>query len=164
MAKEFLIEPLEPACPHDEWVCREFVHYCDYAGCDYSWESEGDDVCDVCSAPAQFVTRDSGKREDFSSGAVRDTQDGKPRYDLIPPKGLKRVAELFARGAEKYEDHNWRKGMPSSRFMASMMRHAESYRRGERDEDHIAAVVFNALALIQFEDTEWDDLTELWSE
>jgi hypothetical protein len=43
-----------------------------------------------------------------------------------------------------------------------MMRHMEQYRAGERDEDHIAAVIFNALALIEFEGTEWDDLTELW--
>lgn len=109
-----------------------------------------------------FETKDSGLRQEFDSGAVRDTQDNKPRYDLIPPKGLKRVAELFARGAYKYDDHNWRKGMPSSRFMASLLRHVEAYRRGERDEDHIAAVVFNALALIEFEGTEWDDLTTLW--
>jgi len=111
-----------------------------------------------------FITKDSGKREEFTSGAVRDTQDNKPRYDLIPPKGLRRVADLYARGAVKYEDHNWRKGMPSTRFMASMMRHAEAYRAGDRDEDHIAAVIFNALALIEFEGTKWDDLSELWTD
>lgn len=110
-----------------------------------------------------YETKDSGERESFSSGAVRDTQANKPRFDLIPPKGLKRVAELFARGASKYDDHNWRKGMPNSRFMASMLRHVEAYRAGDRDEDHIAAVVFNALAIIEFEDTEWDDLKDLWN-
>lgn len=30
-----------------------------------------------------YTTKDSGKREEFSSGMVRDTQDDKPRYDLI---------------------------------------------------------------------------------
>lgn len=118
----------------------------------------------ICKVAPEFETKDSGKREEFTSGAVRDTQEGKPRYDLIPPRGLKRVAELYARGAEKYDDHNWRKGMPSSRYMASMMRHAEAYRAGQRDEDHIAAVIFNALAMIEFEDTDWDDLSKLWTD
>lgn len=30
-----------------------------------------------------FQTKDSGKREEFASGMVRDVQDDKPRYDLV---------------------------------------------------------------------------------
>lgn len=30
-----------------------------------------------------FETKDSGVREQFASGMVRDTQEGKPRFDLI---------------------------------------------------------------------------------
>jgi len=106
----------------------------------------------------EYVTKDSGQREEYDSGARRDTQEGKPRYDLIAAAPLKRVAELMARGAVKYGDNNWAMGMPSSRFMASLMRHVEAYRLGERDEDHLAAVVFNALAIMHFEGTNWDDL------
>ena len=29
--------------------------------------------------------QDSGKRQDFGTGSVRDTNEGKPRYDLISP-------------------------------------------------------------------------------
>jgi hypothetical protein len=29
--------------------------------------------------------KDSGKRQEFSTGAVRDTADGKPRWSLLPP-------------------------------------------------------------------------------
>lgn len=107
-----------------------------------------------------FITRDSGQREDFASGARRDTQDGKPRYDLIPPRPLKRLAELMARGAEKYGDSNWTLGMPSSRFLASLMRHQEAYRLGDRTEDHLAAVAFNAFSIMYFEGSEWDDLNQ----
>lgn len=49
-----------------------------------------------------FTTKDSGKRQSFDTGMVRDVQDGKPRYDLIPTEGLHRLADLYARGAEKY--------------------------------------------------------------
>jgi hypothetical protein len=109
---------------------------------------------------AGYVTKDSGQREDFDSGARRDTQAGKPRYDLIPPGPLKRVAELYARGAEKYGDSNWEKGMPTSRCLASLMRHLEQYRNGEGDEDHLAGVVWNALAIMHFQGTAWDDVRD----
>jgi hypothetical protein len=104
-----------------------------------------------------YITRDSGEREEFESGAKRDTQENKPRYDLIPPGPLKRLADLYARGAVKYDDHNWTKGMPTSRFMASLMRHLEQYRAGDREEDHLAGVVWNAFCIMYFENTEWDD-------
>ena len=107
---------------------------------------------------SEFVTKDSGAREEFSSGAKRDTQEGKPRFDLIPPKPLRRLADLYARGAEKYDAHNWAKGMPLSRYQASMERHLNQWKEGDREEDHLVAVIWNAFAIIHFEDTEWNDL------
>lgn len=113
-------------------------------------------------ATAVFVTKDSGQREQFDTGAKRDTQEGKPRYDLIPPQPLKRLAELYARGAEKYDDHNWTKGMPTSRFLASLERHLQDYKAGKVDEDHLAAVIFNAMGIMYFEGTSHDDKHD-WS-
>lgn len=105
-----------------------------------------------------FVTKDSGAREEFSSGAKRDTQEGKPRFDLIPPLPLERLADLYARGCEKYGEHNWTRGMPLSRYQASMERHLNAWKAGDREEDHLIAVVWNAFAIIQFENTGWNDL------
>lgn len=105
-----------------------------------------------------FVTKDSGQREEFGNGSVRDTEEGKPRYDLISPIASKRRAELMARGAEKYGDRNWEKGQPASRFLSSLMRHVEMYRLGDRTEDHLAAIGYNSDALMHFENTEWDDV------
>jgi hypothetical protein len=110
------------------------------------------------SDPTSFVTKDSGAREGFSSGAVRDTQEGKPRYDLIPPVPMRRLADLYARGAEKYGEGNWTKGMPLSRYQASMERHLNAWKEGDREEDHLVAVIWNAMAIIHFEGTGWDDL------
>jgi len=113
-----------------------------------------------------YTTKDSGKREEFGAGAVRDSQSGKPRYDLMPTLPLRRVAELYARGAEKYaevDEINWIKGIPTSRILASLMRHLEAARAGEQDEDHLAAVVWNALAWMYFQGTDWDDLNKLWN-
>lgn len=105
----------------------------------------------------KYVTKDSGKRQEFDSGARRDTQDGKPRYDLIPPAPLKRLAELYERGLQKYGEGNWTKGMPVSRYLASAMRHLEDWRQGDDEEDHLAAVIWNVMAIMHFEETSWND-------
>lgn len=93
-----------------------------------------------------YVTKDSGKREEFATGMVRDTQDDKPRYDLLDRAFLKRGAELMARGAKKYGENNWRKAATEeelSRFKASAVRHMFQWLDGDTSEDHAAAVAFN---------------------
>lgn len=102
-----------------------------------------------------FVTKDSGKREQYDSGMVRDTQDGKPRYDLIPHIPLRRLADLYARGAEKYGEGNWMKAAgpeEMQRFKASAFRHFMQALQGERDEDHYTAAVWNLFAIMWLED------------
>lgn len=110
-----------------------------------------------------FVTKDSGKRQKFDSGMVRDTQEGKPRYDLIPTEGLHRLADLYARGAEKYDDNNWQKGQPFSRAYASLFRHVIAWREGDRSEDHLAAVAWNSFALMWYEENK-PELNDLFGE
>lgn len=110
---------------------------------------------DIPRAEPKFVTKDSGKREEFDSGMVRDTQDDKPRFDLLLPIGvpygdqfLTRVAGLLARGAEKYAERNWEMAQGEvelTRFKASALRHLMQYLAGETDEDHASAVVFNLM-------------------
>lgn len=93
-----------------------------------------------------FETKDSGKREEFSTGMVRDTQEDKPRYDLIDGAFLRRWAELMARGAKKYGENNWRKASTEielARFKASATRHLFQWLDGDVSEDHAAAVAFN---------------------
>jgi len=99
-----------------------------------------------------FVTKDSWEREQFSTWAKRDTSKGKPRYDLISPHALKRVAELMQRWAEKYWDRNWEKGMPEERFLESWLRHFYQYLQWDRSEDHLSAVCFNVMAVLHFDE------------
>lgn len=98
-----------------------------------------------------YITVDSGNREQMPTGSQRDTQDDKPRYDLIGVEGLERVAGLMGRGARKYGENNWRLGQPASRYFASMMRHAYQWAMGDDTEDHLAAVVFNAFGIMHIE-------------
>ena len=96
-----------------------------------------------------FVTKDSGERVLYDSGFTRDTDTNKPRFDLIPLPMLKRLAELYARGASKYGDSNWKLADTDEelqRFKASAFRHFVAWMDDETDEDHMAAVVFNLFA------------------
>lgn len=93
-----------------------------------------------------FETKDSGKRQEFSTGMQRDVQDDKPRYDLLDRVMLKRWAELMGRGAIKYGPNNWRKAETQEeldRFDASLLRHTFQLLDGDRSEDHAAAICFN---------------------
>lgn len=97
--------------------------------------------------------QDSGARESYDTGMVRDTQEEKTRYDLISHLALKRLADHYANGAKKYKERNWEKGGPVSRFYASMFRHLMAWRNGEKDEDHLAALAWNAFCVMHFEET-----------
>lgn len=108
-----------------------------------------------------FDTKDSGRRAEFSTGSVRDTQEGKDRFDLIPITALRRLAALYARGAEKYGDFNWAKGQPYSRIYASTFRHLMQWAQGETDEDHAAAVVWGMMAVLHFDETGRTDLDDM---
>ena len=101
---------------------------------------------------ADFETKDSGAREDFNTGSRRDVRTGKGRYDLLPYHATRREAELLERGATKYGDRNWELGQPFSRCFDSAMRHLMKAKAGMKDEDHLAAVVFNVKAIIEFEE------------
>lgn len=93
-----------------------------------------------------FETKDSGKREEFKTGMVRDTQDDKPRYDLIDRAFLKRWAELMARGAKKYGENNWRKAATEeelNRYQSSAIRHLFQWLDNDTTEDHAVAIAFN---------------------
>lgn len=105
-----------------------------------------------------YELHDDGSRETFESGAIREPEDDKLRYDLIPPGPLQRLALNMTKGAQKYGEHNWNKGMPSSRMLSAAMRHLELARAGDQKEDHWAALVFNIFGIMHFEGTEWDDL------
>lgn len=100
-------------------------------------------------SPSKFTVKDSGKREMYLSGMVRDTQQGKPDYTLLPIEFLTRWANHMTKGAQKYGRHNWRLADSQDeldRFKASAFRHLIQWLNGETDEDHGAAVAYNIAA------------------
>jgi len=136
--------------------------------------------------------KDSGERQEFSTGAVRDVQVGKGRCDLMPLdivsefmvmkpekdylsyiadfqetenyENLIGAAASFAdkyftdretavleyaiqleNGAIKYGPRNWQKGVPLDRYVDSGIRHYMKHLRGDDDERHDRAALWNML-------------------
>lgn len=132
-----------------EYIIKDRVHYqCRRCGLTYKPpELIGENM------NKEFTSvKDSGAEEQFATGAVRDVQTGKGRFDLIPAYPLERLAKHYENGAKRYSDNNWCKGMPVSRCLDSLLRHANHYKAGKTDEDHLSAIVFNAFAIIYYEE------------
>lgn len=92
--------------------------------------------------------KDSGTRTTYGSGAQRDAQEGKGRFDLLPLPAIMAYAQLLEKGAKKYSERNWEKGIPVSRFFDGALRHLFKAQAGATDEDHLAAVMFNVGGII----------------
>lgn len=97
-----------------------------------------------------FQVKDSGNRQEWGTGSKRDTNEGKPRYDLISVHALTRLAEHMAKGAKKYGERNWELGQPTNRYYESALRHLYMYLTDD-SEDHLAAVLFNVMAIIHMQ-------------
>ena len=150
--------------------------------------------------PSRVMEKIKDKKDhvEFASGAVRDSQKGKGRMDLVPldvvqkllsmsSKGVSPEIELFLiegfkdtndvdylYGAlisfsrhfedvatmilkvalhfedclDKYDQDNWKKGIPVWSFISSGSRHYLKWFRGDCDEHHELAFVWNILCCI----------------
>ena len=58
------------------------------------------------------------------------------------------VSKHFEEGAKKYGEHNWQKGIPAHCYIDSATRHYLKWLRGDDDEPHDRAFVWNILCCI----------------
>jgi len=75
--------------------------------------------------------------------------------ELVPTSAMYALADVLEYGAQKYDDHNWRRGMKWSVPYACAMRHLLKWFEGEeRDEEsgreHLSHVLANISMLIEF--------------
>ena len=78
------------------------------------------------------------------------------RYDLIPPEFEEALADVYGRGARKYDDRNWEKGYKWGLSVAALRRHLTAWLRGESlDHEtgahHLAQVAWHAATLFTYE-------------
>lgn len=58
------------------------------------------------------------------------------------------VSKHFEAGAEKYGERNWQKGLPANCYINSAVRHYFKFSRGDEDEAHDLAFVWNLMACV----------------
>lgn len=91
--------------------------------------------------------------EDPTTGGKKGTKQA--RFDLLPVGPLWEIAELYGKGAEKYDERNWEKGYDWSLSFAAMMRHALLFWNGEdydseTGKHHLASVAWHCFALMEW--------------
>lgn len=72
----------------------------------------------------------------------------KLRYEKCVPTMLLEVTKHFEDGAKKYGENNWQKGIPANCYVDSAVRHYLKWRRGDEDEPHDRAFVWNLMCCI----------------
>lgn len=88
----------------------------------------------------------------FANGGIREDKTGKGMFSVMPPEALMRVAKRYEYGHKKYgASDNYKAGLPASGCFDAAMRHMMSYLSGDNSEDHLAACVWNVLALMHME-------------
>lgn len=92
---------------------------------------------------SEYEIKDSGQRTEFKTGAVRDLQTGKGRFDLLPMQTLRALAIHYEKGCLKYGDRNWEKGIQIHTYLNSAMRHLAQVIEGKDDENHLIAAIWN---------------------
>lgn len=89
---------------------------------------------------------------EFDTGAKRhENVSNMVRYDLISPYALRRVAQVYAHGANKFGDRNWEKGMPFDDLINRIYNHINLHMMGDRSEDHLAHATWNLMAILHFQ-------------
>ena len=94
--------------------------------------------------------------QQFPGGGQRESQAGRPRFDLLitlntpyEQQFLTRLARHMAKSLEKYPERNWEQFTDLEavqRAESAAMRHIMQWMSGDSSEDHAAAVVFNLMA------------------
>ena len=90
--------------------------------------------------------------------------NGKLRWSLVDFESLEDMVKVLEFGANKYSDHNWKKGLPTTQVCESLMRHLFAYLSGEDIDpesglSHVGHIQCNAMFLsyMQKNKIEFDD-------
>ena len=130
-------------CVHFKKDTKVCTSACTNLKCPKNIYNNHSDINECIDKLTEPVIKDSGERTNFETGAVRDMHMGKGRMDLLPMSALIELAKHCEAGALKYGERNVDKGIPQHSFIDSAMRHLAKYTRGDKDEPHLVAALWN---------------------
>lgn len=90
----------------------------------------------------------------FESGSKRDSDTHKPLTTALTAYARLRYGYHLRKGSNNYGKDNWKLGQPSEAVLESMDRHLAQYLGGDRSEDHLSAIMFGVVMLMQNEEKE----------
>ncbi len=106
--------------------------------------------------------------KEFGTGAKRGAKTALqrpggryPRFDLISPIGLRRLAETYSEGADKRGEDNWRHGMHGRDLLNRSIAHIYARLLGDTSDDHIAHAAWGLIAFLEQEELR-PELNVLW--
>ena len=70
------------------------------------------------------------------------------KYDGIAETAILELSIHYEDGARKYAERNWERGIPCHCFVDSGIRHYLKWRRGDKDEPHDRAFLWNMFGLL----------------
>lgn len=78
--------------------------------------------------------------------------NNKLKWSLVSWKALEPLVQVLMFGAEKYDDHNWKKGLKYTETCESLQRHLNSFLEGEDNDkesklSHVGHILCNAMFL-----------------
>lgn len=101
----------------------------------------------------QITNIQTGKRV-FETGSQRDDDSHKPLTTNLTAYAKLRYGYHMRKNASKYGKGNWQKGQPNEAILESLDRHLCQYMLGDRSEDHLSAIMFGVVMLMQNEERE----------
>lgn len=86
----------------------------------------------------------------------RKDDDGKLRFDLLPPDGIRELVAVYTFGAKLYGDRNWEQGINYSRLLAAAKRHINAYEHHltfdeESNLHHLAHAVWELMSIMCYD-------------
>jgi hypothetical protein len=82
----------------------------------------------------------------------RRFNNNKLKWSLVSWRALEPLVQVLMFGAEKYDDHNWKKGLKYTETCESLQRHLNSFLEGEDNDkeskiSHVGHILCNAMFL-----------------
>lgn len=98
---------------------------------------------------SDYQIKDSGTHQEYDTGARRDNTEMKGAFHLLPWESIWHLALHYEKGAKKYAERNWEKGIPVARYCEAISRHMTQFQMGMNDENHLVAAYWNIASLYQ---------------
>lgn len=88
----------------------------------------------------------------FLNNLANKYNEGKLKWSLVSWKALEPMVKVLMFGANKYEIHNWKKGLSYSTISDSLQRHLNAFMEGEDNDpesklSHLGHILCNAMFL-----------------